>query len=846
MPLRHLPLLGVLFVFSGAAALVYQVLWVRELGLLFGSTAQAAALTIAIFFAGIAMGGWLFGRLAGRLRRPLAAFGWVEIGVGLTALGHFLVADSYFALYPALQAAVEGVPALETMAKALVAATILMPPAVLMGGTLPLIGQHVVRTPEGLGRLGSALYALNTAGGAAGALAAGFVLPVWLGFSGAYLLAVGTDIAVGLAALALARRARPLAATPDQMPVPADPTPRSAVTAAGPALPLPRGLWAVAFLSGFATLAVEVIWTRLFAQVLQNSVYTYALVLTVFLAALALGATLANALARLARPAPAVVLTGLLLVSAAVVAGTPHLFHHLTDGLSYLGGRRDFAGYVAEVARVAALTMLIPGAVLGAVLPYLLRLLQTTGRPPGETLGLLIAVNTTGAILGALAGGFLILPTLGAWQGLWTLAALYLLLPLALPLPRALRLAAPAGALALTFLMPPLDSIRLRGGEALVEMREGTAAHVAVIRRDDAHFIRVNNFYTLGGSGALVPERNQTLIPLLLHPDPQEIFFLGMGTGISAGAGLFADPARITVCELVPEVITLARAHFRPYVGGLFDDPRVTIHAEDGRQCLARSRATYDLIIADLFTPWRAGVGNVYTVEHYRLAARRLNPGGAYVQWIPLYQVSRAELDIIAATMAEVFPELTLWRGDLYPERSILALVGRMEPAPLDPATLARQWRALTGAEAPDAILTARALKFYAGNAASGLFAEAPLNTDDRPRIEYLAPRTHRAVITGAASWVTGPERDALFAGLLDALPPEADPHLARLTPDQHEIVRAGQIYTAWRGARARGEDTALALWSAFARRTPPEARAPDSPAGDVGRDTAAFGDATN
>ncbi|MGY6412385.1 MAG: fused MFS/spermidine synthase [Alkalilacustris sp.] len=745
LPPHQLPLLGTLFVLSGAAALVYQVLWVRELGLLFGSTAEAAALTIAIFFAGIALGGWLFGRLAGRLRRPLAAFGLVEIGVGLTALGHFLVADTYFALYPALHAAVGGVPALETAAKALVAATILLPPAILMGGTLPLIGQHVVRAPDGLGRSGSALYALNTAGGAAGALAAGFVLPVWLGFSGAYLLAVGTDIAVGLAALVLARRAGPVAAVPGQAAAPA--APRGSVGVADPSLP--RGLWAVAFLSGFATLAVEVIWTRLFAQVLQNSVYTYALVLTVFLAALALGATVANALARLARPAPAVVLTGLLLASAAVVAGTPHLFHHLTDGLSYLGGRRDFAGYVAEVARVAALTMLIPGAVLGAVLPYLLRLLQTTGRPPGETLGRLIAVNTTGAILGALAGGFLILPTLGAWQGLWTLAALYLLLPLALPLPRAfrhLRLAAPAGVLALTLLMPPLDSIRLRTGEALVEMREGTAAHVAVIRRDDAHFIRVNNFYTLGGSGALVPERNQTLIPLLLHPDPEEIFFLGMGTGISAGAGLLADPARVTVCELVPEVIDLARAHFRPYVNGLFDDPRVTIWPEDGRQCLARSRATYDLIIADLFTPWRAGVGNVYTVEHYRLAARRLNPGGAYVQWIPLYQVSRTELDIIAATMAEVFPELTLWRGDLYPERSILALVGRMDAAPLDPGTLARQWRALTVApdtdNIPDDILTARALKFYAGNAASGLFAHAPLNTDDRPWIEYLAPRT--------------------------------------------------------------------------------------------------------
>ncbi|TVQ53075.1 MAG: hypothetical protein EA355_13965 [Rhodobacteraceae bacterium] len=826
---RSLAALGALFFLSGAAALVYQVLWVRELGLLFGSTAEAAAMTVAIFFAGLGLGGWLFGRVCARVARPLRTFGLLEIGVGLTALGHFLVADAYFALYPALHAAVGGSPALITAAKALVAATILLPTSVLMGGTLPLMGQHVVRAPGSLGRLGAALYALNTAGGAAGALAAGFLLPELLGFSGAYLLAVATDVGVGLAAMALAHGVAPLA--------PAKPAPAAAYA--------PPRLWAVAFVSGVATLGVEVIWTRLFSQVLQNSVYTYALVLTTFLAALALGASLANRLARLR--APEVVLAGLLLASAAAVAVTPHLFHHLTDGLSYLGGRRDFGGYVLEVARVAALGMLIPGAVLGSVLPFLLRLMQDAGAGPGETLGRLVAVNTAGAILGALLGGFVILPTLGAWRGLWALAALYLLLIplLRLPVPRAATaLPAAAAAAALAAFPPTLESIRLRPGERLVELREGAAAHVAVVARDAARVIRVNNFYTLGGSGSLIPERNQTMIPLLLHPDPQEVFFLGMGTGITAGAALFDEPARVTVCELSPEVIALADAHFRPYVNGLFDDPRVTIHAEDGRQCLARSRAAYDLIIADLFTPWRAGVANVYTVEHYRLAARRLKPGGAYVQWIPLYQVSRRELDVIAATMAAVFPEVTLWRGDLNAERSILALVGRMDPAPLDPDMLARRWRAITGDDAPDAVLTGGALMFYAGNAASGVFDGAPLNTDDRPLIAHLAPRTHRAVITGRARWVTGLERDALLAALLDALPPETDPHLAAVPPDALAMVEAGRAYVAWRGARARRSPDAPDLWRAFATLAPPALRRPTSPAGAVDGQVVVFGDA--
>lgn len=827
------PVLGVLFVLSGAAALIYQVLWVRELGLLFGSTAQAAALTIAIFFAGIALGGWLFGQIAARLERPLRAFGWVEIGVAATALGHFIVADAYVALYPGLYASVGGIPALELALKAAVAATILLPSAILMGGTLPLMGQHVIRARDSLGRTGAALYALNTAGGAAGALAAGFVLPMWLGFSGAYLLAVGFDLVVGALALLLARRALPV-------PVPA----------AAPRAAIPARLRVIAFASGFATLAVEVIWTRAFAQVLQNSVYTYALVLTVFLAALSLGAALANALNRTGAR-PETVLTGLLLASAAVVASTPYLFHHLTGGLAYLGGQADFAGYVADVGRVAALTMLIPGTILGAILPYLLRLLEGGGAP-GTLLGRLIAVNTTGAILGALAGGFVLLPMVGMWQGLWLLGAVYALLVLVLwqradaPAMRIARLAALGAAVVLLAGQPDLQTTRLNRGEALLAFREGPSATVSVVRRGQAMFIRVNNFYTLGGSGALVPERNQTMIPLLTHPAPREIFFLGMGTGISAGAGLFAGPERVTVCELLPDVVDFARDWFGPYVNGLFTDPRVTIHAEDGRQCLARAPATFDMIIADLFTPWRAGVGNVYTVEHYRLAASRLNPGGAYVQWMPLYQVSRQELAIIVNTMAQVFPGLTLWRGDLYPDQSILAIIGRMDPAPLDPATLAAQWRTMTGEGTPDDVLIDRALKFYAGNAASGVFAGAPVNTDDHPLIEFTAPRTHRAVIAGTASFLTGPERDRLYAELLEAMPPASDPHLARLTPAQRVLPVAGALYAAWQGQQGRDDPGARILWHQFTRVTPPHALNPDSPAGQVARGGMAFGDATD
>jgi hypothetical protein len=203
--------LPALLVASGAAALTYQVLWVRELGLLFGSTAQAAALAVAIFFAGLALGGWWFGRRAATSRRPLRTFGWLELAIAVTALGFFALIDVAEALLPPLELATTSSVGADTFTRAAVAAVILFPPAFLMGGTLPMATQHAVRSPDRLAVTGSALYAVNTVGSALGALAAGTVLPLALGFRGAYLAAIAVDATVGLVAVRLGRHAGPTA-----------------------------------------------------------------------------------------------------------------------------------------------------------------------------------------------------------------------------------------------------------------------------------------------------------------------------------------------------------------------------------------------------------------------------------------------------------------------------------------------------------------------------------------------------------------------------------------------------------------------------------------------------------
>ncbi|MUL35018.1 fused MFS/spermidine synthase [Gloeocapsopsis dulcis] len=852
MPKRSIASISLLILlfFSGFAALVYQVLWVRELGLLFGSTAQAAALTVAIFFTGLASGGWFWGRRAPLFASSLCWFGWIEIGVALTALGHFVLVDVYHALYPILYAAVGHSPLLDTLVKAIIAATLLLPASFLMGGTLPLMVQHLVRYPNKLATVGTQLYAVNTAGSASGALATGFVLPLVLGFRHTYLLAVGLDFTVGLLAVILAGTDAQMSSISSDSQQKLNSDARKVSERSPQFLPLPAPLiWATAFSSGFATLGIEVIWTRLFSQVLQNSVYTYALVLSTFLLALSLGAAIANALSQLHCPTPPIILCCLLLLASSATAVSPWLFYEVTDGLTYLGGDLGWGGYLLAIASVAGLVMLLPGMVLGAVLPYLMRILDADPRQPSERVGRLISADTIGAILGSLSAGFLLLPIMGAWRSLLLLAAVYLVILAAIALIHTTltRLVVAGIAVAGVVLVTGMNlqmlqtvPIGTRANDRIVEIREGSHATVAVVdAANGGRAIRVNTYYTLGSSRNLHFEQNQTVVPMMAHPTPDSVFYLGMGTGITAGAALAFPVERVVVCELLPEVVALSKAHFTAWTRGLFEDERVTIHAEDGRNCLSRSGDRYNLIISDLFTPWERGTGNLYTLENYQIAKERLEPDGIFVQWIPLYQVSQQEFGIIARTMAEAFPQVVLWRGDLAPSRSIVALVGQKQAQLLDPQVIARHGRHLMnqlGAIAiptSDEALTALLLRLYVGNiTASRLFDNYPLNTDDYPLIEYLAPQTHRQVQTGAARFLVGSERERLYNQIRSAVSPEVDPYLANLTSAQYGYVNAGHSYSQYVQLSAQGsKEQARPHLESFQALSPPDAIQDLSPA---------------
>jgi len=352
-------------------------------------------------------------------------------------------------------------------------------------------------------------------------------------------------------------------------------------------------------------------------------------------------------------------------------------------------------------------------------------------------------------------------------------------------------------------------------GDTVRATLEGASGVVTVTDQSGNLQLRQDNFYVLGNSRAATNERRQGLIPLLLHPNPRQVAFVGLATGISASAGPALGVKETTVIELVPEVATAARAYFAPWNAKLLEREDVHLALDDGRRYLAASREDFDVIVSDLFVPWNPGSGNLYAREMYETAARRLAADGLFCQWLPLYQLTREEFDIIARTFLSVFPHVTLWRDDFYSDLPVVGLVGQFTPKPLDLARI-RQ-RALRLPEwSKDPLFSASQgfAMLYAGplSATPDLFAHAPLNTDDRPRIEFLAPRLTRVNTTDNTDWFTGASL-ASFYDVLDAnwakvsdplLPPSKETNAAR---------RAGTALYHYAVAAARHDDIAAARY---------------------------------
>jgi spermidine synthase len=829
---------------SGFACLIYQILWMRQAGLLFGSTSQATALTLAVFFGGLSTGGWYWGKRCGRSPSPLRTCGWLELGIAAAGSVILIAPLVVPRVYPMLYQENGSGLALTAFK---VSATLLMvfPASFLMGGTLPMLGQAAVRNRDSFGAITARMYAVNTLGAACGAFATAFVL-IWLV---GIRLTCATAMAASIAAALLAFR---LSKKPGFLTEPADPSeadevkdpPRGkkarrakAVTAEEPVIP--RALIAVlAFVSGFNLLALEVVWTRMLAQVHENSVYSFATVLIVVLVCLSLGAWLASRLARGGMPAPQVLLW-LFALGGAALAMTPLISTGLTEGMKMLETDHSFASYALRLFGTGFATIGPACLPLGAVFPFLMKSEEGFITHAGKSIGTLSAINTIGAILGSLAAGFLLLDWLGVWHSVQWIAAIYLIAGMFLPAAgsRGSQAARIAAGIMLVLVFTALNPSRLAeptGTDAtgrVVEKWEGSDGTVTVVEEPGQGLsIKINSNYSLGSTQAYSPQIFQARIPLLAWPATDSVFFLGMGTGITAGEALnrtdFKQVRKVVACELSPNVVAASKKYFTgrtdgvDLTNGLYQDPRAEVLVADGRNHLMADRETYAMINADLFLPYRRGTGNLYSREHFQTVRERLKPGGVFVQWLPLYQISAREFGIIARTMLSAFPQVSLWRGNFQPGAEIAALVGHADLSPLPASTLdaeSEKRLAVEGAtylDMQDLMLPVNEQTiplFYGGNLtrAADLFEDYPLNTDDRPVIEFGTPRSlHQPRGADRPQFL-----ESRFADLVDQLqtrtPPDEDPLLSLRSPASRKLPLAGSAFhRAWI-ARVRGDEKA-------------------------------------
>jgi spermidine synthase len=350
----------------------------------------------------------------------------------------------------------------------------------------------------------------------------------------------------------------------------------------------------------------------------------------------------------------------------------------------------------------------------------------------------------------------------------------------------------------------------LQTGEKILDMWQSSDGVVSVVQSAENMQMRLDNFYVLGDSRSVLVEQMQAHVPLLLHPTPKRTVFLGLGTGITAGAALNHDVERVVAVELVSNVVLAAKRYFSPLVNGLFDDPRIEIIADDARNYLLGTPEKYDVIVGDLFTPWHAGTGSLYTVEHFQLAKKRLTPGGLFAQWLPLYQLTPESFETIAATFASVFPVVTLWRADFSGTRASIALIGQEADSRLDQEVLQKNIANVVGEKDGTSNVTANHMAglFYLGNLAalqnrlSGIMP----NTDDRRTVEFKAPVLSQQANAGRETYIVGKALENLLKTLAANLPAGRDPYLSNLPPGEIRYVEVGLQYYRYLQLTAAGE----------------------------------------
>ena len=740
MDTRFLLLLACFFV-SGFAALLYQTAWSRELSFVFGTSELAIVAVLAAYMGGLALGAAAAARFTARLRRPVLAYGVLELAIAVCALLVPLGIRGVNALYVGMMGGAsdlpEGSTAL-TLFQLAGAFAVLLPPTAFMGATLPLLARHAVHRDDEIASRVGALYAVNTAGAIAGTLCAAFWLMPALGLRRTEFVGAAMNALVfGLAAL-LARHA-PL-------------TPQGAAMQARATAPGSLWILPAIAVSGAVSFAYEVMWTRLLGHLLGSSVQAFATMLASFLLGITLGSALAARLAATRERAAfgfSLSQLGIALTSYAAFAFADRL-PQLSASLG-AGPSEPLASAAVAGAVLLPITLCI-----GATFPFAVRVLAVDSDHTASATARVYSWNTLGAIAGALSAGFVLLPGLGFEGMLTTGAAVSLGLAawaaLAAP-PRRLVPVAIAGLAALALALAPARTPWkvLTASPMNVGTRDAEIVYTAVGRTSTVMLTKRDARYQVLTDGlpesyidpvGSVPDINVAqwlgALPGMIRPETRDVLVVGFGGGMALELAP-QSYASIDVIEIEPQVVEANRK-----VSGLrardpLADPRVHVHIGDARGTLQLAAKRYDAIISQPSHPWTAGASHLYTREFFSLVRSRLAPGGVFVQWIGISFVDDALLGSLLSALLEAFPHVELFQPQLHgllfvaSDQPIDALEGAARGLAAHPADFAR-----LGVHRLEDFASAWALD-ETGVAALGRDASA--NSDD---LNFLAARSAR------------------------------------------------------------------------------------------------------
>jgi spermidine synthase len=755
---------------SGCAALIYEIVWFQLLQLVIGASAVSLGLLLAAYMGGLCLGSALLPRLVSAQKHPLRVYAFLELGIaafGIIALfGVPLVSHIYVA------GATSGLIGL--VARGVVAAACLLPPTVLMGGSLPAIARWVETTPKGVSWMGL-LYSANVAGAVFGCVLAGFYLLRVHDMAVATYAAAAINGATALVAFTLAARSTPRPA--------AEAEDRARLVNRAPGAPL---VYAAIGFSGLTALGAEVVWTRLLSLLLGATVYTFSIILAVFLVGLWAGSGAGSFLARRVTQ-PKLALAGCQILLAAAIAATAYT---LAYSLPYWPvdpwlSISPWFNFDLDVAR--CVRAIFPATLLwGASFPLALAAAAADGEDPARLTGEVYAANTAGSILGALLFSLLLIPTLGTRgsQQLLILLAVAGAAVAAAPVfvltrnhlravrPRAVLTFAGtlAGASVLAWLLastvsdmpwqaiaygrriaPILRNMSVANDAETkpVFMGEGINSSVVITQRGDQRF-----FYVSGkseASSALLDMRLQRMmghLPALAHRAPHSVLVVGFGAGVTAGSFVpYPEVQSIVICELEPIIPPASDEFFGKQNYNVLRDRRALVVYDDARHYILTTPDKFDVITTDPIHPWVKGTSTLYSKEYYELVKSHLNPGGVVAQWLPIYESDKETVKTELATFFAVFPDATVWSNYLNGDGYDLVLLGRTDASPinvdgwqrrLDQPAYSGVARSLAETEFHSAV---DLLATYAGRPSdlAPFVDDSKINDDLNMRLQYMA-----------------------------------------------------------------------------------------------------------